>query len=401
MNVLVLNSGSSSLKYQLLDMDTETALCSGIVERIGLSEGKMAHKIYPDTDNEKKIVIEQPFPNHEAGMAKVVDLLTDAENGVIKEKSEIHAVGHRVVQGGEALTAPVKVDEEVKKLIAANEPLAPLHTPANLDGVIVAEKLFPHAPSVTVFDTDFHGTMPEEAYLYPLPYELYEELGIRRYGFHGTSHRFVTKQAAKFLGKSVDEVNLVTCHLGNGCSMAAVKNGKCVDTTMGMTPLAGLMMGTRCGDIDPAIHMFLAQNKGLSVEEIDTILNKKSGLEGICGMSDMRDLHAARQSGDKKAELAFKMFGYRIKQFLGAYFATLGHVDAVVFAGGIGENDEHLREYVCTGLESFGITLNKEENDTRSGEPRSISAGGSVEVLIIPTNEELEIAQATIKVLKG
>jgi len=402
MNVLVINSGSSSFKYQLIDMNTEASLCSGLVERIGEAQGKLTHKVMPGTAEEKKFTVEQPFPDHVAGMKTVVDILTDAERGVIKDKSEIHAIGHRVVQGGETFSKSVVVDSVVRAAIHDNIPLAPLHNPANLSGIEVAQELFPGVPSVAVFDTEFHQTMPAKAYLYPLPTSLYKELKIRRYGFHGTSHRFVTKQAAKFLGKKADEVNLVTCHLGNGCSMAAVRNGKCIDTSMGMTPLAGLMMGTRCGDIDPAILPFLAENKGLTIKEIDAILNKESGLKGVCGMNDMRDIHTARlEKGDDKAQLAFEMFCYRIKQYIGAYIATVGPIDAVVFTAGVGENDEYMRAEVCKDMEHLGIEIDLEENNTRRGVARSISKGGKVQVLIIPTNEELEIAQATVDVLKG
>lgn len=402
MNVLVINSGSSSFKYQLIDMTTETALCSGLVERIGEEQGKLTHKVMPGTDGEKKFVMEQPFPDHVAGMKTVVDALTDSEKGVIKDKSEIHAVGHRVVQGGETFSKSVVVDNVVKAAIHDNIPLAPLHNPANLAGIDVAQELFPDAPSVAVFDTEFHSTMPAKAYRYAIPTRLYKELKIRRYGFHGTSHRFVTKQAAKFLGKKVEEVNLVTCHLGNGCSMAAVQKGKCIDTSMGMTPLAGLMMGTRCGDIDPAILPFLAENKGLTIKEIDAILNKESGLKGVCGMNDMRDLHTARlEKKDEAAQLAFEMFCYHIKQYIGSYIAIVGPIDAIVFTAGVGENDEHMRAEVCKGLEHLGIEIDLAANDVRCGDPRSISKGGKVDVLIIPTNEELEIAQATVEVLKG
>ena len=399
MNVLVINSGSSSFKYQLINMEGENALCSGLVERIGQDMGKLVHKVAPDTDAEKKIVVEEKFATHAEGMKMVVDMLTDAENGVIKDMKEISAIGHRVVQGGELLSKSVVVDDEVRKTIEELIPLAPLHNPAAIAGIDVARELFPHAPSVAVFDTEFHQTMPAKAFMYPINKEVYEELHVRRYGFHGTSHRYVTKRTAEFLGKSIDELNIVTCHLGNGCSMAAVKGGKCVDTTMGLTPLAGLMMGTRCGDIDPAILPFLAENKGMSIKEIDTLLNKQSGLEGMCGMSDMRDLHAAVAAGNEDAKLALDMFVYRIKKYLGAYIAILGKIDAVVFTAGIGENDEIVRAQVCADMEHFGIVFDNEENDIRRGTERSLSKGGETEVLIIPTNEELEIAQATVKVL--
>jgi acetate kinase len=399
MNVLVINSGSSSLKFQLINMETETALCSGLVERIGQDMGKLVNKLAPDTDNERKVVIDEPFADHETAMKRVVELLTDENDGVIKDKSEINAIGHRVLLGGEEIKESVKVTDEVKDIIRKYIPLGPLHNPANLAGIEVCEHLFPGTPNVGVFDTEFHQTMPEKAFLYPLPYSLYEDLKIRRYGFHGTSHRFVAKQAAKFLGKAPEDLNLVICHLGNGCSMSAVKAGKCVDTTMGITPLEGLMMGTRCGDIDPALVPFIMDRKGLTGAEMDTLMNKESGLFGICGMSDMRDIHAAVESGDEKAKTALDMFVYRIKKYIGSFIAALGNVDAIVFTAGIGENDDIVREMVCADMELFGIKIDLEENATRRGTERSLNAGGKTEVLIIPTNEELEIAQATVKVL--
>lgn len=399
MNVLVINSGSSSLKFQLINMETETALCSGLVERIGQDMSKLVNKLAPDTDNERKVVIDEPFADHETAMKRVVELLTDENDGVIKDKSEINAIGHRVLLGGEEIKESVKVTDEVKDIIRKYIPLGPLHNPANLAGIEVCEHLFPGTPNVGVFDTEFHQTMPEKAFLYPLPYDLYEDLKIRRYGFHGTSHRFVAKQAAKFLGKAPEDLNLVICHLGNGCSMSAVKAGKCVDTTMGITPLEGLMMGTRCGDIDPALVPFIMDRKGLTGAEMDTLMNKESGLFGICGMSDMRDIHAAVDAGNEKAKTALDMFVYRIKKYVGSFIAALGNVDAIVFTAGIGENDDIVREMVCADMDLFGIKIDLEENATRRGTERSLNAGGKTEVLIIPTNEELEIAQATVKVL--
>lgn len=399
MNVLVINSGSSSLKFQLINMETETALCSGLVERIGQDMSKLVNKIAPDTDNERKVVIDEPFADHETAMKRVVELLTDENDGVIKDKAEINAIGHRVLLGGEEIKESVKVTDEVKDIIRKYIPLGPLHNPANLAGIEVCEHLFPGTPNVGVFDTEFHQTMPEKAFLYPLPYDLYEDLKIRRYGFHGTSHRFVAKRAAKFLGKAPEDINLVICHLGNGCSMSAVKAGKCVDTTMGITPLEGLMMGTRCGDIDPALVPFIMERKGLTGAEMDTLMNKQSGLFGICGMSDMRDIHTAVENGDAKAKTALDMFVYRIKKYIGSYIAALGTVDAIVFTAGIGENDDIAREMVCADMELFGIKIDLEENAKRRGTERSLNDGGKTEVLIIPTNEELEIAQATVKVL--
>ncbi len=400
MKVLVINCGSSSFKYQVLDMPSGQALCSGLVERIGDAVGSLTHKFHPGAADEVKHSQEQPFPDHTAGMHAVVALLTDKKLGVIKDLSEIAAVGHRVVMGGEILQKACLVGEAEKKAIRDLSPLAPLHNPANLQGIEVAQALIPNAPSVAVFDTEFHATMPPKSYIYAVPYDLYETLHVRRYGFHGTSHGFVAREAAAFLGKDYDTFNCITCHLGNGCSMAAVQNGKCLDTSMGMTPLAGLVMGTRCGDIDPAIHAYIAQSKGLSVKEIDTMLNKQSGLKGLCGVNDMRDIHTAREQGDAKAQLAFEVFAHAIKKCLGAYYAILGRVDAVIFTAGIGENDNHLRAEVCSGLEHMGISIDPVENDKRLGKPRSISpAGTRVPVLVVPTNEELEIARATLAVL--
>ncbi len=402
MKILVLNCGSSSFKYQLLDMTNSTALCSGLVERIGEATGSLTHKKAPGTNAETKFSVEQPFPDHTAGMKAVFALLTDAEKGVIASLEEINAVGHRVVQGGEKLQKACRVGDAEKNIIKELFSLAPLHNPANLQGIEVAQSLLPNAPSVAVFDTEFHATMPPKAYMYALDYSLYEDYSVRRYGFHGTSHRYVSETAAEFLNRPLDSFNVITCHLGNGCSLAAVQNGQCVDTSMGMTPLAGVMMGTRSGDIDPAIHAYLAEHKKMTIAEIDTMLNKQSGLKGICGVNDMRDLHTARENGDTKAQLAFEMFAYSIRKYLGAYYAALGRVDAIVFTAGIGENDDFLRAEVCKGLEDLGIAIDAKENATRSGKCRSISpAGTRVPVLVVPTNEELAIARATQEVLRN
>lgn len=401
MKILVINAGSSSCKYQLFDMTDKSVLCSGLVERIGEPTGKLTHKIAPDTDREEKIVQERHFPTHTEGMEDVIALLTDAAKGVIKDKSEIYAIGHRVLHGGEEITAPVKIDARVKQIIRDCFPLGPLHNPANLMGIEVAEKLFPGVPNVGVFDTEFGMGMTADAYTYPLPYSLYEDLKIRRYGFHGTSHKYIAKKTAEYLGKPLAELNSITLHLGNGSSMTAVKNGRCADTSMGLTPLEGLMMGTRCGSIDPAIVPFMMDKLGLSTQEADTLMNKKSGLLGICGTNDMRDVHAKREQGDKKAQLAFEMLTRGIKKILGSYFFLLGRVDAIVFTAGIGENDEFCRAAVCEGLENFGITLDQKENATRKPGARAISTAASkIPVLIIPTNEELQIAETTVEVLQ-
>jgi acetate kinase len=396
MKVLVINAGSSSCKYQLLEMDTHVVLCSGLVERIGAPMGNLTHKALKD-GREEKIVREHPFPTHVEGMEEVIALLTDPRIGVIKDRKEITAIGHRVVHGGEDISTPVLVTRRVKDIISKCAQLCPLHNPANLMGIEVAEKLFPGVPNVAVFDTEFGMSIPREAYMYALPYELYEELGIRRYGFHGTSHKYIAQKTAEYLGKPLDSLRSITMHLGNGSSMTCVKDGKCFDTSMGLTPLEGLVMGTRCGNIDPAIVPFLMESKGLSPAEADALMNKKSGLLGLCGYTDMRDVHSQIESGNKKADLAFKILVRSIKKTLGAYMVLLeGNVDALVFTAGIGENDNIARAAVCEGLEAFGIKLNKTENDARKPGPRAISTPDSkISVLIIPTNEELQIALAT------
>lgn len=400
MKVLVINCGSSSFKYQILEMPQGETLCSGLVERIGDAMGSLVHKVIKNGE-EKKYPFEQPFPDHTAGMHAVVKLLTDPEMGVIKDLSEITAVGHRTVQGGERFINACVVGDEEKQAIRDLSPLAPLHNPANLQGIEVAQKLFPNAPSVAVFDTEFHATMPPQSYIYAIPYEYYEKYRVRRYGFHGTSHQYVSETAAAFLGKKIEEFNCITLHLGNGSSMAAVKNGKCFDTSMGMTPLAGLVMGTRCGDIDPALHPYLMGNTGMDIKQLDDVLNKQSGLKGLCGMNDMRDIHAAREKGDKAAILAFDVFAHRIRSYLGSYYAVLGRVDAIIFTAGIGENDNIARAAVCKDLDHLGIAIDSAVNDKRSCDVRNISAAGSrIPVLVVPTNEELAIAKATLRVLK-
>ncbi len=399
MKIIVINAGSSSFKYQLIDMETRAPLCSGLVERIGEKVGSLVYKRFPDTDNEEKIKAEKPFATHKDGMLEVMALITSADKGVIKDASEIAVAGHRVVLGGKLKEC--LVTEEVKQVIRDYSPLCPLHNPANLAGIEVMEELFPSLPNVAVFDTAFHASIEEHVYTYPLPKDISEKYNIRRYGFHGTSHKFVSREAAKFLGKKVEDCKLIVCHLGNGCSMSAVKNGLCVDTTMGLTPLEGLMMGTRCGDIDPAIVPFLMKNENLSADEVDNLMNKQSGLKGVCGMNDMRDLHQAREEGNKDAELAFKMFVHRIRKYIGSYMFELDGIDALVFTGGIGENDEFVREAVTDNLSFVGIELDKKENLVRRGEPRVISLPSSkIPVVIFPTNEELEIALNAQKIIK-
>ena len=396
MIVLVINCGSSSFKYQLIEMKNRTVMCSGLVERIGEPMGSLTHKA-----GQHKVTEERPFADHTAGMTRVMSLLADTTLGVIKDLKEIRACGHRVVQGGEVFPESCRVGPQ--ELVGINDlaPLAPLHNPAHVEGIEVVMKLLPHAPSVAVFDTEFHTTMAPSAFMYPLPYELYEIHRVRRYGAHGTSHRYVAHEAAKFMGRPNEGFNVITCHLGNGSSITAVKDGKCVDTSMGMTPLAGVMMGTRCGDIDPAIHAYLGRHTGMDLEEINNMLNRQSGLKGISGTGDMRDVHAARAKGDEKAQLAFEMLCHIIRKYVGAYYAVLGRVDALVFTAGIGENDDMTRAAVCANLENLGIAIDAEKNKERSGEARNISPeGAKVPVLVIPTNEELAIAEATVRVLR-
>lgn len=400
MKILIINSGSSSIKFQLLNMEGEHVLATGLVERIGEPDSLIKCTIRPETAGEIKIRDEVEVANHQSGMRSVVDLLTDAEHGVVENRREIRAIGHRVVHGGEDFHQPRLIDDEVIAAIYNNIPLAPLHNPANLDGIRVARELFPGTPQIAVFDTAFHQTIPDTAHIYALPYELYEKHRVRRYGFHGTSHKFVAGECARLLNKPIDECNLITIHLGNGCSMTAIKNGQSVDTTLGMTPLEGLVMGTRSGDIDPAIHAFLFRNNNMGMEQIDHMLNHESGLKGICGMNDMRDIHEAAAQGDEKAALALDVQTYRNRKYIGAYMAVLGRVDALVFTAGIGENDEIVRARSIRGLSSFGVELDNELNQRRMKEPFLISGSNSrVKVWVIPTNEELAIARESVSVL--
>lgn len=400
MKVLVINSGSSSIKFQLLDMQDESVLASGLVERIGEAEGLIKCELRPDTEAEEVINIQEPVPNHEHGMRKAVELLTDATKGVIKDRDDINVVGHRVVHGGEEFHQPMLITDDVIGAIERNIPLAPLHNPANLDGIRVARELFPSSPQVAIFDTAFHQTIPPHAYHYALPIELYEKHRVRRYGFHGTSHQFVAGECARLMGRKPEELNIITVHLGNGCSMTAVEKGRSIDTTLGLTPLEGLVMGTRSGDVDPAIYAFLARNCGMDIDAIDNMLNKKSGLKGLCGMNDMRDIHAAIDKGDKLAQLALDVQTYRNRKYIGAYMAALGHVDAIVFTAGIGENDSIVREKSVEGLEPFGIVMDKEANSQRVKKPTLLSAKESkVQIWGIPTNEELAIACQAVEVV--
>lgn len=399
MIVLVINAGSSSLKYQLLDMVENKVMAGGVVERIGEDMGSVTHRKFTGATPEK-FIREEIIADHRAAMHLVTELIVDADTGVIKGKDAIDAIGHRVVQGGEDFRAAVIIDADIKKVIEKNNPLAPLHNPPNLMGIEVAEALFPGIPNVAVFDTEFHQSMPARAFLYALPYDFYEKMRVRRYGFHGTSHKYVARTAADHMNKPLDALNLITVHLGNGCSMCAVEGGRCIDTSMGMTPLAGVMMGTRTGDIDPAIQRYVMENTGMSADELDSVFNKQSGLKGICGMNDMRDIHDAAAKGDARAALALEMFTYQVKKYIGAYIAALGRVDAVIFTAGIGENDDIVRAGVCANLSGLGIELDIEKNRGRISAPKALHTPDSrVQIWVIPTNEELQIAREVVEII--
>ena len=398
MKVLVINCGSSSLKYQLIDMVNEEALAQGLVERIGIEGSVLTQKV----EGKDKYIVKEEMKDHKDAIRLVLEALVDENNGVIKSMDEISAVGHRVVHGGEKYKESVVINDEVKANIEECFKLAPLHNPANMIGIKACEELMPNTPMVAVFDTAFHGTMPEDAYLYALPYELYEKDGIRKYGFHGTSHKYVSQTCAEVMGRDIKDLKIITCHLGNGASLCAVKNGVSVDTSMGFTPLEGLAMGTRCGNIDPAIVTFLMKEEGLSVDEVNDLLNKKSGVLGISGISsDFRDIEdAAFNKNDRRAKLALKIFEYKIRTTIGAYAAAMGGVDAIVFTAGVGENGPETREKCLEGLEFLGVEIDKEANNVR-GKIREISkAGCNVKAFVIPTNEELVIARDTLELIK-
>ena len=398
MKVLVINCGSSSLKYQLIDMATEESLAQGLVERIGIEGSVLTQKV----EGKDKYIVKEQMKDHKDAIRLVLAALVDENNGVIKSMDEISAVGHRVVHGGEKYKESVVINDEVKANIEECFKLAPLHNPANMIGIKACEELMPNTPMVAVFDTAFHGTMPEDAYLYALPYELYEKHGIRKYGFHGTSHKYVSQTCAEVMGRDIKDLKIITCHLGNGASLCAVKNGVSVDTSMGFTPLEGLAMGTRCGNIDPAIVTFLMKEEGLSVDEVNDLLNKKSGVLGISGISsDFRDIEdAAFNKDDRRAKLALKIFEYKIRTTIGAYAAAMGGVDAIVFTAGVGENGPETREACLKGLEYLGVEVDREANNVR-GKVREISkAGCKVKAFVIPTNEELVIARDTLELIK-
>ena len=398
MNVLVINCGSSSLKFQLINAETENVLAKGLCERIGI-DGRLT---YQPAGGEKE-KSDLAMPTHTEATQFVIDALPNEKTGDVKSLDEIGAVGHRLVHGGEKFASSVVITDEVKKAVEECNDLAPLHNPANLIGVAACEKLMPGTPMVAVFDTAFHQTMPEKAYMYGLPYEYYEKYKVRRYGFHGTSHSFVSKRAAEVMGKSYDEVKTIVCHLGNGSSVSAVLNGKCVDTSMGLTPLEGLVMGTRSGDIDPAIMEFIAKKENLDIEGVMEVLNKKSGVFGISGglSSDFRDLTDAMNAGDKKAKIAMDVFSYRVAKYIGSYAAAMNGVDDIVFTAGIGENDDYVREEVCKYLGYLGVDFDSEVNKGLRGKEAELTKEGSkVKVFVIPTNEELAIARETLALVK-
>jgi acetate kinase len=397
MNIFVINSGSSSIKYQLFKMPSEQPICSGLVERIGLEDSIITHKVF--TNGEEQVVRRTlDLPDHEAGMVEVGQLLTEPGIGVIQNPDEIEVVGHRVVHGGESFAKTTVITNEVKEEIKKLFSLAPLHNPGGYLGIEVAEKIFKKATQIAVFDTAFHQTMPEKAFRYAIPNSYYTDYGIRVYGFHGTSHKYVAEQATAYLGNP--DAKIITIHLGNGCSMAAVNAGKCVDTSMGLGPLDGLIMGTRSGNIDASIVFHLVSNLGYDIEQVGTLLNKRSGMLGLTGYSDMRDIRKQMDDGDQTAKLAYDMYAYRIKKYIGSYAAALGGLDAIVFTAGVGENDALVRQLVCTDMEFFGIVFDTEQNNLRKPGLRELNSPDSrTKVLVIPTNEELEIANQCVGLL--
>lgn len=397
MNILVLNSGSSSIKYQLFSTEKNKALAEGIVAKIGEEGSYLEHMI-----NNKKIMKDMNAPDHGKALQIIINALTDKDLGVISDVSEINAVGHRVVHGGDEFFESTIITDEVIKKIEESVPLAPLHNPPNLRGIKEAKKLFPRVLQVAVFDTAFHQSMPEKAYIYALPYEYYKNHKIRRYGFHGTSHKYVAIRAAEIVGKPIDELKIITCHLGNGASITAIDKGKSIDTSMGFTPLEGLIMGTRCGDLDPAIVFFLHRRAGLNIDEIDNLMNKKSGLLGISGIgNDVRTIISNAKSGNKRCQLALDMFAYRIKKYIGAYTAVLGSLDVLVFTAGIGEKSPEIRSMICNNMEMLGIELDEEKNRGAKGVESIISSEKSkVKVLVIPTDEEKMIVSDVVKLVR-
>ncbi len=395
MKILIVNAGSSSLKYQLIDMDNETTIAKGLIERIGIEGSKLTQTV-----NGEKFIVEEPMESHVAASKNMLKALTDSEHGVVSNMNEIGAVGHRVLHGGEKFTASVIIDDKVIEAIKENIPLGPLHNPANLMGIMACKEVMPNTPMVAVFDTAFHQTMPPKAYLYGVPMDYYKRLHVRRYGFHGTSHRYVSARAAEFLNEDVKKLRIITCHLGNGSSVCAVYHGKCVDTSMGITPLEGLIMGTRSGSLDPAVLQYIMNNDGIDINEMLNILNKKSGLLGISGISsDMRDVDNAAEQGDENALIAQQMLDMGVKKYIGAYAAVMGGVDVIVFTAGIGENGIELRERVMDGMEFLGAKIDREKNKIKGKEADISAADSKVKILVIPTNEELVIARDTLELV--
>ncbi len=396
MNILVINCGSSSLKYQLINMDNEEVIAKGLVERIGIEGSVVKHR----TTGKEEVLIEEPMKDHRKALELVLNALIDPNYGAIKSMDEIGAVGHRVVHGGEKFANSVLIDDEVMEALNECIELAPLHNPPNIMGIEACKVLMPNTPMVGVFDTAFHQTIPMANYIYPLPYELYEKYGIRKYGFHGTSHKYVSLKAAEMLNEDIEKLNIVTCHLGNGASVCAVQGGKSIDTSMGFTPLEGLAMGTRSGDVDPAIIPFIMEKEGLTFDEVNELLNKKSGVLGISGISsDFRDLEEAAAKGHKRAQLALDVFCNRVKKYIGAYVTMMCQIDALVFTAGIGENSISVREKICDGLECIGIEIDKELNNIRGKEAIVSKDTSPVTILVIPTNEELMIARDTLEII--
>jgi len=398
MNILVINCGSSSLKYQLINMDQQSVLAIGLVERIGLEGSKLKHEI----PEQKKETIEVTMNDHKEALNQVFSALTNENYGAIKELTEINAVGHRVVHAGEFYNTSTLITDEVIERLNECIELAPLHNPANITGINATRALLPEVPMVAVFDTAFHQTMPAESFIYPLPYELYEKYGIRRYGFHGTSHKYVAERASSMLGKDIKDLKIITCHLGNGASVTAIDQGKSVATSMGFTPLEGLAMGTRCGDLDPAIVTFVMEKENLSIAEMNNLMNKKSGVLGISGVSsDFRDIEAAVETGNERAKLALDTFNLRVKKYVASYAAVLGGVDALVFTAGLGENSASNRFEICNNLEFMGISVCSDANDIRAKEAFINTEDSKVKVLVIPTNEELAIAIDTLEIVNA
>ncbi|GFZ29669.1 acetate kinase [Clostridium zeae] len=397
MNILVINCGSSSLKYQLIDMSKEEVLAKGLVERIGIEGSILTQKV----EGKDKYVVEQKMNDHKDAIKLVLDALVDKDNGVLKSMDEISAVGHRVVHGGEKYSSSVLIDDEVMKYLEECIKLAPLHNPPNLIGIDACKVLMPNTPMAVVFDTAFHQTMPDKAFLYALPYELYKEHNIRKYGFHGTSHKYVSAKVAEVMGKDLSELKIVTCHLGNGSSLTAIKNGKSIDTSMGFTPLEGVAMGTRTGDLDPAVVTFIMDELGYTVEQTNELLNKQSGVLGISGVSsDFRDIETAAANGNVRAQLALDIFQYRVRKYIGSYAAAMGGLDVVVFTAGVGENDPITRLKSCEGLEFLGVEIDPAKNNVR-GKIAEVSKDGSkVKVFVIPTDEEMMIAKDTLELVR-